>query len=733
MDNTADLEAIVRRMLPVLNLRPENFRLEPGMLERARERGKPLIMAITGAGQVLAFVGRCEAGDPDSTASEAAARAIAAMNQPAREACHDLIVSWEDGAEKLSAAAFVLGEEGTPEARIAWSWAPPEAWPEPMLDLTRAATEDLLEEQIAQMRLLLANREELPDFEARLTRATRLAGLALRSLGAENVVPSPLLGTIASTGKWEVWLEACERAVDDELRRVRGRARRDKIGVIMPAQSGPLSGMRVFLSYARSEAAGMAAHLYEVLSRAGAETWFDQVQPLQKEWLDIGLADQIAACDVYLMCASDEFLERAGYATQELAWAIGHYGKGARIRRLLIVAEPGTILPTIVADWPLIEIDDENVDRLQQLLVAYLTMPVPAIVLPEQPPVTAVARPPIEPGGELELATLRARIRHVERMLQLTVEKVVACASSDNAREAVAARAEFRAAGEGLDWDGTLQDFDRWPDDTVIRACRWFIASGRALAGARWPFSGNLDDPDPIEHDIAFLIASPTAFLAWPTAPGWGDNERRLLLRYQTGLLRLLKQLLARGLDGGLVDVPSATFDAWLARIDGCRRQCVDALVGMRMQNLLGWQGERPAWDSLYRAWLGLLDQLGREAWARDVPSFARLIVSAHEKEIAALAAEASWIFQEVGRPTWRRLDLPYAGSITRVLASSSAGAADVAEAKGGSPRTLALHLSLGETGTPDVALSWRGFGSDGDHVAAVPEGLRHRFIRSSI
>lgn len=733
MDNTAELEAIVRKMLPALNLRPENFQLEPGLLERARERARPLLMAITGAGQVLAFVGRCEAVDPGSAASEAEGRAIAAMNQPAREACHHLIVSWEDASGKLAAAAFVLGTEGVLEARIAWSWAPPEAWPEPMLDLTRAGTDDLLEEQIAQMRLLLASRAELPDFEPRFTRARRLAGLALRSLGAENVVPPPRLGTLAPTAKWDAWLEACERAVDDELRRVRGRARRDKIGVVMPVQSGPLSGMRVFLSYARSEAAGMAAHLYEALSQAGAETWFDQTQPLQKEWLDVGLADQIAACDVYLMCASDEFLERAGYATQELAWAIGHYGKGARIRRLLIVAEPGTVLPTIVADWPLIEIDDENADRLQQLLVAQLTMPASAIVLPEEPPVTAAARPPIEPGGELGLATLRARIRHVERMLELTVEKVVACASSDNAREAVAARAEFRTAGEGLDWDVTLQDFDRWPDDAVIRACRWFIGSGRALAGVRWPFSGHLDDPDPVEHDIAFLIASPTAFLAWPTAPGWGDYERRLLLRYQAGLLRLLKQLLARGLDGGLLKTPSVTIDAWLARIDGCRRQCVDALVGMRMQNLLGWQGERPAWDSLYRAWLGVLDQLGREAWARDVPSFARLIVSAHEKEIAALAAEASWIFQEVGKPAWRLLDLPYAGQAIRVRASSSADPADIVEIEAGSPRELALHLSLGEAGAPAVVLSWRGFGTDGKHVAVVPETLRQRFIRSSI
>ncbi|WP_413988043.1 toll/interleukin-1 receptor domain-containing protein [Labrys okinawensis] len=733
MDNTAELEAIIRKMLPALNLRPENFRLEPGLLDRARERGKPLVMAITGVGQVLAFVGRCEAADPDSAASQAAGRALAAMSKAAREACHHLIVSWEDAADKLFAAAFVLGEECTPEARIAWSWAPPEAWPEAMIDLTRAAPEDLLDEQIAQIRLLLASRGELPDFEPRLTRATQLAGLALRSLGAENVMPPPRLGATAPEGKWDTWLEACERAVDDELRRVRGRARRDKIGVIMPAQSGPLSGMRVFLSYARSEAAGMAARLYDALSQAGAETWFDQAQPLQKEWLDVGLADRIAACDVYLMCASDEFLERAGYATQELAWAIGHYGKGARIRRMLIVTEPATILPTVVSDWPRIEIDEENTDRLRELLVARLTMPAPTIVLPERPPVTTAERPSIEPGGELELVTLRARIRHVERMLQLTVEKVVACASSDNSGEAVAARAEFRAAGEGLDWDMTLRDFDRWPDDAMIRACRWFIASGRAVAGVRRPLSGNLDDPDPIDDDIAFLITSPTAFLAWPTVPGWGDNERRLLLRYQTGLLRLLKQLLARGLYGGLLDVPSATLDAWLDRIDSRRRQCVDALVGMRMQNLLGWQGERPAWDSLYRTWLDLLDELGRGPWIQDVPSFARLIVSAHEKEIAALAAEASWIYQEVGRLAWRLLDLPYGGSIIRVCASTSSDPAVIAEIEVGSPREQMLHLSLGQASAPAVALSWRGFGSDGDHLAAVPEALRQRFTRSSI
>jgi hypothetical protein len=39
--------------------------------------------------------------------------------------------------------------------------------------------------------------------------------------------------------------------------------------------------------------------------------WFDQEEPLEDGWLDIGLAATIANCQAFVLCASDEFFDRA--------------------------------------------------------------------------------------------------------------------------------------------------------------------------------------------------------------------------------------------------------------------------------------------------------------------------------------------------------------------------------------------------------------------------------------
>jgi hypothetical protein len=51
------------------------------------------------------------------------------------------------------------------------------------------------------------------------------------------------------------------------------------------------------------------------------------------------------------MCASDEFVERAGYATQRVTWALERKA-GADDIRLAVVMRPGTVQPSVVADWP---------------------------------------------------------------------------------------------------------------------------------------------------------------------------------------------------------------------------------------------------------------------------------------------------------------------------------------------------------------------------------------------
>jgi hypothetical protein len=94
-----------------------------------------------------------------------------------------------------------------------------------------------------------------------------------------------------------------------------------------------------------------------------------------KAWLDIGLADRIGECDAFVTCASDEFAERAGYAMQEVAWALKQRMAGAKTRHLVVVAEPHTVLPTIAANWPLIELHGQGSEALGRLLDEHLLGP----------------------------------------------------------------------------------------------------------------------------------------------------------------------------------------------------------------------------------------------------------------------------------------------------------------------------------------------------------------------
>src|SRR5262249_5665337 len=116
--------------------------------------------------------------------------------------------------------------------------------------------------------------------------------------------------------------------------------------------AGALARLRVFVSYARPQATALAQPVERALRSLGAEVWFDQNAELDAEKLDAGLSQTIGDCDAYVMCASDEFIERGGYATQELASALANDRPQRRLRYFMAVVEPGTVLPSAIAEWP---------------------------------------------------------------------------------------------------------------------------------------------------------------------------------------------------------------------------------------------------------------------------------------------------------------------------------------------------------------------------------------------
>jgi hypothetical protein len=497
------------------------------------------------------------------------------------------------------------------------------------------------------------------------------------------------------------------------------------------------------LSYARPDTTTLARPVHETLRSYGAAVWFDQEpeEDIDPTWLDVGLAETIGSCDAYVMCASDEFVERAGYATQEVAWAVQQHHAGARTRYFLVVARPGTMLPSIVADWPLLEFDGQDDDWLARNLTEHLRVPfgfTPAL----PPPAGTLAR--TEPrglAGDAELAAMRRRVKHVVRFDEIDDASVSALLSgSEDTRHTAEGRALLRKLGDGLDWSGTLADIDGWPEDSFVCDYRWRLACMKAVAGTRWPLSGSLDEPDDIADDVAYMATRPIPVLDWSNMPGWGDNERRLTLRHHAGLLRQLQPLLDRGLIGGLLAVPAATLDAWIDELPNRRRECLDALVAMRLQGLLSWKGEPPTWDRLFR-WWSKQEVVSDGPWTRPVPAEVRFALEGNLEDVAAVAAETTWYAAHHGGLAMQSFVLRNAVAPTSIDIWAAGRVAEP-EAPGRSGRRLQLGLAADPDGRGPAAIHlwWAGFGPDPSAVTSVeraskpaPEKLRQaiRFSRT--
>ena len=334
---TQDFDRVVRHVLPALNLDPEGFRAPRGFLDRARRRPRPSALALSGVDRQLVYVGTLESADPEVAASLALRLAVGSLGAAA-EACEQLLVAWTDADGRMCAAGFFLaGEEGVP-VLLGSSWTPPDAWPEPMIDAT-ASGDALIETALDRVAQAVTGRGASMDFHSDLERATRLVDLALQRRGGEGQIVAGLPAAAGDDAGWEAWLGRYVRSVRDEWRRATGGAGDRFAHREASSIEGPLAGMHVFLSYARPDAARLAWPTRDALHAAGASVWFDQEESPDQGALDAGLANTIAGCDADVMCASDEFVERAGYATQEIAWALrvgGSRGTDACLRR------PGT-------------------------------------------------------------------------------------------------------------------------------------------------------------------------------------------------------------------------------------------------------------------------------------------------------------------------------------------------------------------------------------------------------
>ena len=714
LSNPSTLIDRVRRVMPALNFRPESLPMNDDMVRRmrARQAGK---LALDGVENLVVYVGVRHTRDADVEALSAAETALEGLSEAAREVCEHLVVVWDDLDGAPQAAAFSVATDGQVGDLLGVSWLQPGDWPDPMIDAS-ITPEEAFE---AALRSVGRAAESGPDprFAQDLQRAVRSVDLALSVVDGEGQMTGELPTAEERSDERASWFARYEASVRDEWHRVHGRLAATRVRAVPARTPGPLSGTRAFVSYARPDSAALARPVVEALRSQGVDVWFDQEEELAPGLLDEGLVATIRGCDVYLLCASDEFFERAGYATQELAWAVEQVGADARLRGIVVVAAPGTVLPRITVDWPVVELrpHDDRAGLKEMLADAIGRMGTSGAARPSSRGSTAAVR--VRPSPEVDAEDLLLLVRHRDRLSQVPTGDLAAMvASRGGDSRATRLSGLLRNIGHGLEWDGHLAGHETWPSDPLVRSYRWMLGCQRTIGSLPWPLSGRPEDPDYIERDVEVLATQLPPVEAWPDAVGWTDVERRLLLRFHLGILRVAQDALHRGIFGGMLDVGRTTIESWESQIRLRRQDGVDALVSMRLRGTLSWRGEPPLWEELFGFWLEVLttgplvEALPADVWR---------VVADRSRTLAALAAQSTWLAIRSGEPARRcfTCDTPLG-----LVEFRSWVRGDEDAAAGADRPRLAVGL-LHDANDSTLRLSWSGLDEDG--IATTPAPAR--------
>jgi hypothetical protein len=702
------VQRAVRRVLIALNLRPDGFEIERGFVQRALLRGAPRVLILSGVQNQMVFVGR-QAGEVDAIVQEVSQKALHALPERARAVCAGLVVAWLNDADQAFAAVFAIGETGEIARCRAQSWRPPEEWAPPLVDIEDPPAESL-DRALDRVVATISGRYAHPEgFEGRLDRALHVVDVALRLLDGEVQDRSVLPSSAADDQAWSIWFSYYESSVLDEWKRAGGQTDRRPAQPVPSTGDGPLRGLRVFLSYARPDATRLAWPIHQALTSAGATVWFDQRETVDADTLAAGFADVIAGCDAYILCATTEFFERSGYATQELAWALQRQNSGGRLVRCIVVTAPGTVLPTLVADWPKLELVNgprhfrQGADQLQDL-VRLLTEPVHGPVVPHRLSGPSALREfPL--SARANVKACRRRGRHVERFLSISTEDVIKLLEERNGEHRVAEIARNLAmVGDGLGWPGTFQGIGRWPADSLIRDMRFRMSADRVLVFVVRPLGVDDELRRRLPSDVEYLATRRVPVLDWPAMTGWDDDARNFALRHHVGRLRQLREILRRGLYTGLTSVSSRTLAAWESQLAKRVCECHDMVLDLRLTGRLSWRAQSPQWDWGFRQWQDFVTT--RQAWQPAPPPDAIAALVGCRLDLASVGADVTWTSLRSGKPTTQS----FAGD-GRVVSEIRVGIA--VHGLGGlrtpprRPGTVHVELSYPSPSEPTICIAW--------------------------
>ncbi len=594
-----------------------------------------------------------------------------------------MVTGWITADGAAAGASFELGPPDRREI-VARSWVPRHLWARPVPDPDRTP-QDALNEAIALVRQVAGQQSsaQRSDVEG----AIRFCGVCCQYAG--GIAPAPAEALPRDRHVWEVWLADFIDAVEAE--RLRLFPHTDANDTSEQRGSGILDGIRVFVSYAMPTNVQFARPLKRALQSQGAVVWFDQAERPRQDALAEGLRATIASQDVFLLCASRELFENAGYALQELAWVLTLHRDRSWTGAVCVAELDDVAVPRAFESVPRVALSQLDVQRWPEAIVA-LVLRARQAPTPVSTEIRAAAdqrRPVLR---ELTLDELRMRATHVSEWWRLD-ETATFHALQRDSRHATGSP-EYQALRDAirrLTWNGSLATYDSWPADPAVRDARVRLGSLRTLFEICSIDVESEDSTRDLEADVAFLAERSLPLIVEPPVTGWDDEERRLAVRHHLGVLGAVENVVPRD----------------LAKLVTERRlDCVDSLLELRASQRVAWDKQRLVhWDGAYHA-LDAFVYRGADQWAPAPPDWVSLAVAGARSDVSAVFAEVAWRASRSGAPAERVFDAKTIhGEIAFHVVAAPGEQPSVSIARE-SARTIGLAASI-DHGGASLALEW--------------------------
>ncbi len=639
-------------------------------------------------------------GDLNAAAERLTEQALAVLSTPARQDCRFALVCWagDDGTAPAAAVDLTMSDEPT---AVGVSWKPRHLWLRPVPD-PDMSPESALDEAIQLVRTevnraLSDRKHECNDVNG----ALRLCEACF--VWANGIAPADVNSFPKNPKHWPTWLEDFLRSAGAEETRLFPKGRAVTASAVVSAPSGKLAGTRVFLSYAMPDNVELAMPIKRALQSHGASVWFDQTERPDESNLDQGLQNIIANQNVFLLCASPELFENAGYALQELAWVLDLQENGSWTGVICVAVFGEVLLPTALQDAAWIDLSHINSDSWPDAVVKMIEL---SRTSPKHSPAVECPRsfPPPSSDQELSIGALLLRTRHAATYWDVNRSAMMnAIAGQSSEIIHLPEFEKLKGIMRDLDWNGALASYDSWPPDPMVRdirlrwgtlKCLFYL---RALKLAR-------GDVHQLGEDMKFLAERRLPLLDEPSVPGWDDEERRFAVRCHLGFLRQLAHIIRRGLAPGLKY--DEQCDQWERSIALRQRECMDGLLELRRQGRVQWYKSRAIlWDRAYHELNEFLYH-GANQWTEPIPWWIQIALGGARMDASALFADVVWRASRGAGSAMRHLTVLSTYGQVRMEISAHLGVAAFITPDG-TDSHFALDVDLGQDGRAQITLLW--------------------------